>query len=148
MAATLDDVMAALAAADSRAEPVSVVVRLPEPLHRAVVLATELGMDESFTAATAMALRERAAQFARGRALAEHFRKFPSDIPDLAEVAIHRAQGTGHPVTSHPHLAEEAAELIESRHPSWATDGDVDDTVDAVLALADVLAARDRNGAS
>ena len=48
-------------------------VRIPEALHRAVLVATDLGMDESFTAATVRALSDRLQAFARQRAIAEHF---------------------------------------------------------------------------
>jgi len=69
-------------------------VRLPEAIHRAVLLATELGMDESFTAATSRALRERMGDFVRRQALGDHFTKFPADLPRLADVAKRRVNGS------------------------------------------------------
>lgn len=133
--------MEALVWAEDADEPKATSVRLPEALHRAVLLATELGMDESFTAATNRALRERIADFVRRQALAEHFSKFPSDLPRLADVAKRRVQGSNHPGAAHPELIEQAAVWIEHRQPQWAVSGAVDDTVDQVLTYVEMLIA-------
>ena len=52
MASTFEELIEALSAAEDVEGSKATSVRLPEALHRAVLLATELGMDESFTAAT------------------------------------------------------------------------------------------------
>ena len=115
-------------------------MRLPEALHRAVLLATELGMDESFTAATNRALRERIDDFVRRQALAEHFSKFPADVPRLADVAKRRVHGSDHPGVSHPELIEGAAAWVQQRRPEWAMTGAVDGAVDEVLGYVEMLA--------
>lgn len=70
----LDDLFAALAElADSQGETKATSVRQPAALRRAAQVATELGMDESFTAAANRALEERIRVFARQQALATHF---------------------------------------------------------------------------
>jgi hypothetical protein len=141
MATTLEELLEALAAAEELEGSRATSVRLPEALHRAVLLATELGMDESFTAATSRALRNRLGEFVRRQALAEHFSKFPADVPRLADVAKRRVQGSEHPGASHPELVDEAAEWVEQRRPEWALSGAVDDTVDEVLGYVEMLAA-------
>ena len=141
MATTLEELLEALAAAEEQEGSRATSVRLPEALHRAVMLATELGMDESFTAATSRALRNRLGEFVRQQTLAEHFSKFPADVPRLADVAKRRVQGSEHPGTSHPELVDEAAGWLEQRRPEWALSGAVDDTVDEVLSYVEMLAA-------
>ena len=116
-------------------------VRIPEGLHRAVILATELGMDESFTAATTRALRDRLEGFVRRRALAEHFARYPDDVPSLAAVARRRVHGSDHPAASRPELVDETAAWVERRRPDWAVTGTVDEAVDEVLAYVEMLAA-------
>jgi len=146
----LEQLVDALTAAEEMEGSKATSVRLPEALHRAVVLATELGMDESFTAATSRALRERVGDFVRRRALAEHFSRFPADLPRLAAVAKRRVQGSDHPGVSRPELIDEAAAWVEQRRPEWALAGAVDDTVDDVLGYVEMLAAgvgRRRRGA-
>jgi hypothetical protein len=98
-------------------------------------------MDESFTAATSRALRERIGAFVRRQALAEHFSKFPADVPRLVDVAKRRVQGSEHPGVSHPGLIEEAAAWVEQRQPGWALSGAVDETVEEVLGYVEMLAA-------
>jgi len=142
MAATLDELMDVLAGAEEVEGSKATSVRLPEALHRAVLLATELGMDESFTAATSRALRDRIGDFVRRQALAEHFGSFPADLPRLAEVAKRRVRGSDHPGVSHPELVDEAAAWVEQRRPEWAVTGAVDDTVDEVLGYVELLASR------
>lgn len=142
MTATLEELIEAMSAAEDADGSKATSVRLPEALHRAVLLATELGMDESFTAATSRALRERLGDFVRREALAEHFSKFPADLPRLADVARRRVQGSDHPGVSRPELIEEAAAWVEQRRPEWAVSGAVDDTVDEVLGYVEMLAAR------
>jgi hypothetical protein len=141
MATTLEELLQALAAAKELEGTRATSVRLPEALHRAVLLATELGMDESFTAATSRALQDRIADFLRRQALAEHFSKFHADVPRLAEVAKRRVQGSDHPGVSRPELVDEAAGWLEQRRPEWALSGAVDDTVDEVLSYVEMLAA-------
>ena len=141
MATTLEELVEALVVAEEMEESKSISIRLPEALHRAVVLATELGMDESFTAATSRALRERVGAFVRRQALAQHFSKVPGDVPRLVEVAKRRVQGSDHPGVSHPELIEETASWVEQRNPAWALTGAVDGTVDEVLGYVEMLAA-------
>ncbi|MGH9243445.1 MAG: hypothetical protein ACRD29_03830 [Acidimicrobiales bacterium] len=116
-------------------------MRIPESLHRAVVLATELGMDESFTAATTGALTDRLRAFVRRAALAEHFHQFPSDVPTLAAVAHRRVRGSDHPAASRPELIDQAAAWVAEQRPDWARTGAVDETVDEVLGYVAMLAA-------
>ncbi len=77
-------------------------LRLPDAVHEAAMLATELGMDPSLTAATSGALLDRVRRFVRTEALAGHLAAFPSDEPALADVALRRASGTEHPAASRP----------------------------------------------
>lgn len=141
MASTFDELIAALSAAEDAEGSKATSVRLPEALHRAVLLATELGMDESFTAATSRALQERIGDFVRRQALAEHFTRFPADVPRLADVAKRRVHGSDHAGVPRPELIEEAAAWVEQRRPEWAMTGAVDDTVDEVLGYVEMLAA-------
>jgi hypothetical protein len=137
----LAELMDALRVADEGGPGKATSIRLPEALHRAVLLATELGMDESFTQATTRALIDRLHTFVRQRALAEHFAAFPSDMPTLAAVAHRRVRGTDHPGAARPELIDAAAAWLEQRRPEWATAGLVDSTVDEVLAYVEMLAA-------
>lgn len=134
--------MDALSAVERSAEVRATSVRIPEGLHRAVLLATELGMDESFTAATSRALEDRLRTFVRRRALAEHFAAFPTDLPTLAAVCHRRVRGSGHAGESHPDLVDEAAAWVEQRRPEWAVTGAVDEAVDEVLGHVELLASR------
>jgi hypothetical protein len=140
MAGTLEELVEALTTAEEVEGSKATSVRLPEALHRAVLLATELGMDESFTAATNRALRERIDDFVRRQALAEHFSKFPADVPRLADVAKRRVHGSDHPGVSHPELIEGAAAWVQQRRPEWAMTGAVDGAVDEVLGYVEMLA--------
>lgn len=136
----LKRLMAALAEVDAdQGEPRATSVRMPEPLHRAVLVATELGMDPSFTAATHRALRDRLHAFARRRALAEHFAAFPSDLPSLAAVAQRRVRGSDHAGARRPELIEDVATWVAARRPEWAASGAIDETVDEVLAHVELL---------
>jgi hypothetical protein len=141
MAGTLDELVEALSAAEDVEGSKATSVRLPEALHRAAHLATELGMDESFTAATSRALRDRIADFVRRQALTTHFSRFPADLPRLADVAKRRVHGSDHPGVSHPELIEETGAWVEQQRPEWAMTGAVDDTVDEVLGYVEMLAA-------
>ena len=114
-------------------------VRMPDALHRAVAIATELGMAESFTAATNDALASRVRAFARQQALAEHLARFPHDQPELEAVVRRRVSGTGHPAALHDQLTVEAARRYAQRHPDWAVAGEVDHAVDQVLELVEML---------
>lgn len=139
--ATMEELLDALAAAGEAGETRATSVRIPEALHRAVLLATDLGMDESFTAATSRALSDRLHAFVRQRALAEHFRQFPADLPTLAAVAHRRVRSSAHPGATHPDLVDEAAAWVERRRPDWALTGAVDETIDEVLGYVEMLAA-------
>lgn len=112
---------------------------MPEALHRAVAIATELGMAESFTAATNEALTSRVRAFAREQALAAHLARFPSDQPELDAVVRRRVSGTDHPAARHQELTVVAAKRYAQRHPDWAVSGAVDDAVDQVLELVELL---------
>ncbi|MGH3871846.1 MAG: hypothetical protein ACRDSR_10100 [Pseudonocardiaceae bacterium] len=137
----LDDLFAALAElADSRGETKATSVRQPAALRRAAQVATELGMDESFTAAANRALEERIRAFARQQALATHFDRFPEDRPRLAAVTLRRVAGTDHPAQRHPDVVEAVAEWVEGREPDWMLAG-VDETVDQVLQHVEMIAA-------
>jgi hypothetical protein len=139
--ATLVELIAALEETESAAGSKATSIRLPEALHRAVGLATELGMDSSFTAATSRALTDRLHDFVRRLALAEHFREFPADRPALAAVAHRRVAGTDHPGTSRPELVDEVAAWVEERRPDWWLTGAIDDAVDEILGAVEMLAA-------
>lgn len=137
----LDDLFEALAElGSSQGETKATSVRQPAALHRAAQVATELGMDESFTAAANRALEERIRAFARQRALAAHFERFPEDRPRLAEVALRRVAGTGHPAEHHPEVLEAVADWVEGREPDWVLVA-ADDTVDQVLRHVEMIAA-------
>ncbi len=114
-------------------------VRLPEPVHRAVTVASELGMDDSFTAATVGALVERVRSFARQEAIAAHLRAFPADQPRLADVARRRVSGTDHVAAEHPEMVDRVADWYERRHPDWASSGRVDAAVDEVIDRVEML---------
>ena len=116
-------------------------VRMPKALHQAVAIATELGMAESFTAATTDALAARVRAFARQQAVADHMVRFPQDQPDLDAVVRRRVSGTDHPAAHHEHLTVEAARRYARRHPDWAVSGEVDRAVDQVLELVEMLVA-------
>ena len=141
MAATLEDLQEALAELEVDAAPKSTSIRLPEPLHRAVQIATELGMDESFTAATTHALKARVRSFARQQALAAHFAAYPEDVPSLAAVAHHRIRLTDHPGVSKPQLVDDVAAWYEQRWPGRVASGHVDEAVEEVLRSVELLAA-------
>lgn len=114
-------------------------LRLPARLHRAVVVATELGMDPSLTAATARALEDRVRGFLRQRALAEHVAAFPEDAPSLASVARRRVAGTDHPGGVRDDLLRRVADAVEAREPDWLLSGRTDATVDRVLDTVELL---------
>lgn len=136
-----DELVDALMTAESAGETLATSVRIPKALHRAVALAAELGMDESFTAATNRALSERVRAFVRQRALAEHFAGYPADVPTLAAVARRRVQGSDHPGAARPDLIDAVAAWVSGRRPDWALTGAVDEAVDDVLAHVELLAA-------
>ncbi len=137
----LDDLFVALGElAGSRGETKATSIRQPAALHRAGLLATELGMDESFTAAANRALEERIRSFARQQALAAHFERFPEDRPRLAAVTLRRVAGTDHPAQRHPDVVEAVAQWVESREPDWLLIS-VDKTVDQVLRHVEMIAA-------
>lgn len=98
-------------------------LRLPVPVHRATAIATQLGMDDSFTAATTAALLDRLHGFLRQRALADHLARFPEDVPALAAVVARRVSGTDHPAAHHPDLAARLAAAYERRDPTGASAG-------------------------
>lgn len=126
--------------ADSPVETKATSIRQPAARHRAGLLATELGMDESFTAAANRALEERIRGFARQQALTSHFERFPEDRPRLAAVTLRRVAGTDHPGQRHPALVEAVAQWVEDRQPDWLLTS-VDETVDQVLRHVEMIAA-------
>lgn len=136
---TLLDLLASLEELDRAGEVKATSVRMPEALHHAVAIATELGMAESFTAATNEALASRVRAFARQRALADHLGRFPSDQPDLEAVVLRRVSGTDHPAALYEQLTVAAAQRYTQRHPDWASSGEVDRAVDRVLKLVELL---------
>ncbi|MEX1164597.1 MAG: hypothetical protein WEB03_13575 [Nitriliruptor sp.] len=137
--ATLFELLATLDELDSSGDVKATSVRMPEALHQAVAIATELGMAESFTAATNDALASRVRAFARQRALAAHLARFPQDQPDLEAVVRRRVSGTDHPAALHEQVTVAAAQRYEQRHPDWAVSGDVDHAVEQVLELVEML---------
>jgi hypothetical protein len=142
--AALDRLLSALADAgteEGSTPPRATSLRLPEAVHRAAMLATELGMDPSLTAATTEALLDRVRRFARGQALAQHLAAFPADEPDLAAVALRRTSGTDHPAASHHDLTRAVARVVAEHDPAWARTGRVDATVGRVLETVDLLVA-------
>lgn len=137
----LEDLFDALAdLADSRGETKATSIRQPAALSRAAHVATELGMDESFTAAANRALEERVRAFARQRAFAAHFGRFPEDRPRLAAVTLRRVSGTGHPAESRVDVVEAVAEWIEAREPDWMVRA-ADKTVDDALRYVEMIVA-------
>ena len=139
MGDAIDELLEALAAMDADGEAKATSVRIPEALHRAVLLATELGMDESFTAATTRALSDRLRDFVRQQAIAGHFASFPADVPTLAAVSHRRVRGTDHPGVARPELIDQVAAWVEQRRPGWAVTGAVDEAVDEVLGYVEML---------
>jgi hypothetical protein len=137
--ATLRELLATLDALDHAGDVKATSVRMPEALHHAVAIATELGMAESFTAATNDALTSRVRAFARQQALAAHLGRFPHDRPELEAVVRRRVSGTSHPAAVHEQLTIAAAQRYEQRHPDWAVSGEVDHAVDQVLELVEML---------
>ena len=136
----LDALLDALAEVDAGDAPARATsLRIPEPVHRAVQLATELGMDGSMTAATTAALLDRVEAFARQRALALHLAAHPEDEPALADVAARRVSGTGHPAVRRPDLVVRVADAVARRDPTWAREGRVDATIDRVLDLVELI---------
>ena len=140
MAATLEDLLNALAELEAETAPKSTSIRLPEALHRAIQLAVELGMDESFTAATVHGLKSRLRAFARQQALAAHFAAYPEDVPSLAAVAHRRIRLTDHPGVSKPELVDDVAGWFEQRWPDCVVSGQVDEAVEEVLRSVELLA--------
>ncbi len=137
--ATLLELLAALDELDHGGDVQATSVRMPAALHHAVAIAAELGMAESFTAATNDALARRVRAFARQQALATHLVRFPHDQPDLEAVVRRRVSGTDHPAALHEQLTVAAAKRYEQRHPDWAANGEVDHAVDQVLELVEML---------
>ncbi len=140
MAATLEELFEALGGLAEDGPLQSTSLRLPKALHEALVIATELGMGSSVSAATREALADRIRDFARQAAFKAHFSTFPDDTPRLAAVAKRRVSGTDHPAANHPRLVDEVAAEIERRQPDWALMA-LDGTVDDVLAYVELLAA-------
>lgn len=136
----LDALLAALAEAEDGVAPARATsLRLPEPVHRAVQLATDLGLDTSMTAVTTAALLARVSAFARAEAFVQHLAAHPEDEPVLADVAVRRVSGTTHPATRRPDLVARAATAVLARDPTWAREGRVDATVERVLDLVELL---------
>lgn len=137
--ATLLELLTTLAELDQAGDVKATSVRMPEALHHAVAIATELGMAESFTAATNDALASRVRAFARQQALSAHLGRFPHDRPELQAVVRRRVSGTDHPAALHEQLTVTVARRYEQRHPDWAVSGEADHAVDQVLDLVEML---------
>lgn len=137
--ATLLELLAVLDELDQDGDVKATSVRMPAALHRAVAVAAELGMAESFTAATNDALALRVRAFARQQALAAHLARFPHDQPDLEAVVRRRVRGTEHPAAFYEQVTVAAAQRYAQRHPDWAATGEVDHAVDQVLELVEML---------
>lgn len=137
--ATLLELLATLDELDHAGDVKATSVRMPEALHHAVAIATELGMAESFTAATNDALTSRVRAFARQQALAAHLARFPHDQPGLDAVVRRRVSGTDHPAALDEQLTNTVAQRYEQRHPDWAVSGEADHAVDQVLDLVEML---------
>ena len=147
--ATLDELFEALyLAGHDDVGTKATSLRLPQSVHRATTLATELGMARSFTAATTEALLDRLRAFARQQALAGHLADFPDDQPPLSAVVRRRVAGTDHPAAHDPETADRVAAWLARRHPDWAVSGDVDATVDRVLEHLELLAEDAAGGGS
>lgn len=138
----IDRLLAALSEAETGgSEPRPTSLRLPEAVHRAAMIATELGMDASLTAATTEALLDRVRRFARGQAIAAHLADFPADEPDLADVALRRVSATEHPAATRPDLVRAVAGVVAADDPSWARSGRVDAAVERVLDGVELVVA-------
>lgn len=138
--ATLDELIEVLHGAGEDLGPVRATsVRLPERVHRAVVLASELGMDASFTAATVNGLLDRVHAFVRQQALADHLARHPEDQPSLAAVVLRRVDGSDHPAVDRPEFVRRTADRVEARWPDWAMSGRVDEAVERVLEHVELL---------
>ncbi|MGH3768066.1 MAG: hypothetical protein ACRDTX_23450 [Pseudonocardiaceae bacterium] len=137
----LDDLFEALGElADSRGDTKATSIRQPAALHRAGLLATELGMDESFTNAVNRALEERIRAFAKREAFATHLERFPEDRPQLAAVTLRRVAGTDHLAQRHPDVVEAVARWVEGREPDWLLVS-VDEAVHQVLRHVEMIVA-------
>lgn len=143
----LEELADAVRELDDVATTKATSVRLPTAVHRATILAVGLGMDGSFTAATAAALSDRIRVFLRQRAMSEHLERFPTDRPALAAVARRRIQGTGHPAERRPELVARVAEQVERREPRWLETA-IDTTVDLVLDHVELLLEHEEQGAA
>jgi hypothetical protein len=137
--ASLRELLATLDEFDRAGDVKATSVRMPEALHHAVAIATELGMAESFTAATNDALASRVRAFARQQVLADHLDRFPHDEPELEAVLRRRVSGTDHPAALYEQLTVVAAQRYAQRHPDWAVSGEADRAVDQVLELVEML---------
>ncbi len=137
--ATLHELLTCLDELDSSRVVKATSVRMPEALHHAVAIATELGMAASFTEATNEALTSRVRAFARQQALAVHLARFPADQPELEAVVRRRVSGTEHPAARHEQLTTAVAQRYARGHPDWAVSGAVDHAVDQVLELVEIL---------
>lgn len=137
--ASLRELLATLDELDRAGDVKATSVRMPQALHHAVAIATELGMAKSFTAATNDALTSRVRAFARQQVLADHLTRFPHDEPELDAVVRRRVSGTDHPAALHEQVTVAAAQRYAQRHPDWAVSGQADHAVDQVLELVEML---------
>lgn len=148
---TFDDLLAELGKLDQAGHTElqkATSLRIPAVLHRAVTIATDLGMAESFTAATTDALTDQVHAFARRKALVDHLGRFPQDEPDLDVVVRRRISGTDHAAVHDEQLTVDIARWYAEHHPDWATSGNVDEAVDHVLDLVEMLVARAESAVS
>ncbi len=105
---------------------VNTSMRLPSTLRDAASLAVRhLGVADSTTSLTAVALRRVLEAAVTEATLEEHFAQHPHARPSLAEVALALAAQDGSPLAERPELLEHAAEQLLARHP----DADADDVL-------------------
>lgn len=137
---TLDDLAAAL---DETGGPSLVTsVRRPEALHRALLIAVELGLVGTATEAQGQALRELLEAVTQRAALEQHYAAHPESRPTLAEVALALAEAEHSPLAQQPELLEQAArEVLEVR-----PDADPDDVLVWAACLSRHLKSGTRQG--
>jgi hypothetical protein len=116
---------------------VNTSMRLPVELRDAAALAVRhLGVAESTTSLTAVALRRTIETAVMEAALEAHFEQHPDARPSLAEVALALAAQDGSPLANRPELLARAAADVVQRRP--------DATADDVLLWAEAQLAAHR----
>lgn len=93
-------------------------MRIPTALRDAAALAaSELGAAPSATALTTVALRSAIEAVLMQAVLDDHYARYPSTRPDLADLAVAAAELDGHPLAANPECIRRAAVEIAARHP-------------------------------